>query len=143
MPTAYSNYLDPNFTKVGGYAWAIPFAGTIKWCSASADFADVEIMALEVYRAGSPIPLHAWILTALQPIPPSGVAPAAPAANDWDAAVYEPLGNLTVISGDEIRIIARNGGPFPANVAVSVGVIFDTNTGTISLNSFPVDYVPK
>jgi hypothetical protein len=142
MPTTYTNAitLDPNFAKIGGYAWAIPFPGVIKWCSASADVPDAQIMAVEVWRAGAP--LHAWILPPLQPIPASAAAGAFP--NDHDAAFYEPLGNLTVISGDEIRENARNANVLSdANIACSVGVIFDSNTGLPTINSFPVDYVPK
>jgi hypothetical protein len=97
-------------------------------------------MALEVWRAG--VVLHAWVLPVLQPIPAS--AAAAGFANDYDAAVYEPLGNLTVISGDEIRVVARNANALlEANIAFSAGVIFTSNTGTPTINSFPVDYVPR
>ena len=141
MPTTYTNHLDPNFAKIGGYAWAIPFPGVIRWLSASCDVADGQIMALEVWRAGAP--LHAWVLPPLQPIPASAAAGAG-FPNDYDAAVYEPLGNLTVISGDEIRINARNANPVAsANIACSVGVIFTSNTGTVTVNSFAVDYVPR
>jgi hypothetical protein len=143
LPTTYTNDPSglPQFAKIGGYAWAVPFPGVIRWLSASCDVSDGQIMAMEVYRAGAPI--HAWILPPLQPIPASAAAGAG-FPNDYDAAVFEPLGNLTVISGDEIRVVARNANPISeANIAVSVGVIFTSNTGTVTVNSFEVDYVPR
>jgi hypothetical protein len=143
MPTTYANgvTLDPNFAKVGGFAWAVPFPGAIRWCSASCDVADGQIMAVEVWRAGALV--APWVLPPLQPIPASAAAGAG-FANDYDAAVYEPTGALTVISGDEIRVNARNANVLSdANIACSVGVIFSSNTGTTTVQSFPVDYIPK
>jgi hypothetical protein len=104
----------------------------------------MEVMVVEVWRAGgiaSP-----WLVAAfLQPIPPSAANTAGVPGltNDWDGAAYEPTGNLTVIPGDEIRVMARNGGLTAGNVAVSVGVIFSSNTGGTTVQSGPVDYIPK
>ena len=78
----------------------------------------------------------------LGPIPASATAALYPF--DYDAAVYETSGLFTVISGDEIRIEARNGNnAADVNVAVCVGVNWSSNTGTATLQSDGIAYVPK
>jgi|TARA_B100001094_G_scaffold277960_1_gene287121 hypothetical protein len=143
MPTAYTND-DPSvlpLAKLGGTAWAVPFPGAIRWCSASSDIDGMEILVVEVWRAGAIV--SPWtVLAFLQPIPPSLANPGA-FPNDWDGVAYESTGNLTVIPGDEIRVLARNSGITAGNVAVSVGIVFSSNTGANTIQSGDVPYVPK
>jgi hypothetical protein len=62
---------------------------------------------------------------------------------DYDAAVYEPSGTLLVTSGDEIRVTYSNASGIAAALSVSVGIIFTSNTGLITINSFENEYRPK
>ena len=144
MPTTYTND-DPTvlpLAKLGGFAWAVPFPGAIRWCSASSDIDGMEVLVVEVWRAGAVI--SPWNVNAfLAPIPLSLANPGS-FANDWDGVAYESTGNLTVIPGDEIRVIARNGSVTQAgNVAVSVGIVFSSNTGASTVQSGDVPFIPK
>ena len=129
------------FNIRGGHAWAVPYPGLIKWISASADQADMHILTVDVWRAGALI--ASWnVGTFLVPIPPSASAGLYP--NDYDFAVYETSGLLAVISGDEIRVEARNGNlTADVNIAACVGVNWTSNTGTSTVQSDGVAYVPK
>ena len=150
MPTTYAND-DPSvaaLAKVGGYAWAVPFPGEVRWCSASSDIDGMEVNVVEVWRAGNPV--SPWgVFAFLAPIPPSLANAAAPGGTglqntDWDGVAYESTGQLAVIPGDEIRVLARNSSLTQSgNVAVSVGIVFTSNTGGNTLQSGDVPFTPK
>ena len=101
----------------------------------------MEITDVTLWRAGGPV--GAWTVgTFLGPIPPSATAALYPF--DYDAAVYETSGLFTVISGDELRVEARNGNLVAdVNVAACIGVNWSSNTGTATIQSDGVAFVPK
>ena len=151
MPTTYANdsiitgIAPAEFNKRGGMGWAIPYNGTVKWCSATADLADMGVLAFVVYRLG--VPVAVWFLNVSMAPLPASASNAASGLSDFDFAAYEPTGTLTVIPGDEIRMDMRNQSAAVANtdinLAICVGINWTDNNGGITVQSGPIPYEPK
>ena len=143
---AYNDYLPTTNGTVGDLVWTVPFPGVIRWAAASTNLPGVNVVKIEVYDvATSPVVAkYIWNTPTISPIPVSGSAGIAPGFPvDFNAAIYEPSGTLIVTSGDEIRVFVQNTSGAPVGLSVSVGVIFTSNTGFVTVNSFPEEYRPK